>query len=124
MAVLPVVNQTGDPDLEWVSTGLMSLVNRLLQDHGIDVVAERPVLALAEAGGEMAAPLQKTEQATHLLESRLGFDDGIYRLEFTVRSLDGGGQRTGGHGARSGRIGGAAAWGRSIYRPTPPGSCR
>jgi DNA-binding winged helix-turn-helix (wHTH) protein/tetratricopeptide (TPR) repeat protein len=89
VAVLPVVNQTGDPDLGWVTTGLMSLVNRLLQDHGVDVVPERPVLALAEVGGEMAALLQKTEQATHLLESRLGLEDGIYRLEFTVRSLDG-----------------------------------
>ncbi|HSN51584.1 MAG TPA: winged helix-turn-helix domain-containing protein, partial [Woeseiaceae bacterium] len=89
VAVLPVVNDTGKPELEWVATGLMSLVNRLLQNHGIDVVAERPVLALVEAGGELAATLQQTERATHLLESKLGFEDGIYRLEFTVRGLDG-----------------------------------
>jgi DNA-binding winged helix-turn-helix (wHTH) protein/tetratricopeptide (TPR) repeat protein len=89
VAVLPVVNATGDPDLEWVTTGLMSLVNRLLQDHGVGVVAERRVLSLVEAGGELAATLAKTERATHLLESQLGFEDGIYRLEFSVRRFDG-----------------------------------
>ena len=89
VAVLPVVNDTGDADLDWVSTGLMSLVNRLLQNHGIDVVPERPVLSLAAVGGEIATTLRQTERATHLLEARLGRDDGIYRLEYSVNEIGG-----------------------------------
>jgi len=98
MAVLPVVNDTGNAELEWVSTGLMSLMNRLLQNHGIDVIAERPILALAERhpgaerdepGSEFMSTLRQTENATHTLDARLEYADGVYRLEYTVRLPDG-----------------------------------
>ena len=98
MAVLPVVNDTGNAELEWVATGLMSLMNRLLQNHGIDVIAERPILALAERypgperdepGSEFMSTLRQTENMTHTLDARLGYADGVYRLEYTVRHPDG-----------------------------------
>lgn len=98
VAVLPVANDTGDADLDWVGTGLMSLMNRLLEDRGIDVIAERPILALAErhpgpgqtqAGSDFMTTLRQTENVTHTLEARLGYGDGVYRLEYTVRDASG-----------------------------------
>ena len=47
LAVLPVENATGDEGMEWVSTGLMALMDRMLQDDGIDTVDPRQVTGLA-----------------------------------------------------------------------------
>lgn len=98
VAVLPVVNDTGDAELDWVTTGLMSLMNRLLEDRGVDVIAERPILALAErhagpgrteTGSEFMTTLHQTENVTHTVEARLGHGDGVYRLEYSVRGTTG-----------------------------------
>jgi len=93
VAVLPVDNATGDGGLEWTGTGLMSLLNRLLENHGIEVVSDRTVLALAgdRAATDLLAPgsgfrelLARTQGATHVLAARLEYVEGAYRLYYEL----------------------------------------
>jgi len=95
IAVLPIENATGDGGLDWVDTGLMSLLNRLLENHGIEVVGDRSVMGLAAgraaaeltaAGSEFPELLQKTQGATYVLAGRLEYVEGAYRLHYQLTS--------------------------------------
>ena len=93
LAVLPIENATGDSELDWVSTGLMALMNRMLQDGGIDVVSSREVSGLAgdssvteliAKGSEFRDKLAKTAAATHVIGAKLEDNNGLYRLTYTL----------------------------------------
>ena len=43
IAVLPVENATDNENMDWVSTGLMALMDRMLQDGGVDTVSSGQV---------------------------------------------------------------------------------
>jgi len=99
LAVLPVENATGDAELDWVRTGMMSLMNRMLEARGIPVVAERSVLDLAgdktfdeltRKEGEFYDALLRTAGHTHTLAAEIKFEQGLYRLNYTFA---GGGRR-------------------------------
>ena len=102
LAVLPVENATGDTELDWVRTGLMSLMGRMLEARGVTVVAERSVLDLAGdktldeltlKGGEFNDALAKTAGHTHTLAAEIEFDQGLYRLNYTFAGGNGRDQR-------------------------------
>jgi DNA-binding winged helix-turn-helix (wHTH) protein/tetratricopeptide (TPR) repeat protein len=102
LAVLPVENATGDGELDWVRTGMMSLMNRMLEARGIAVVAERSVLDLAgdktlaeltTRDGEFNIALLRTSGHTHTLAAKIEFDQGLYRLNYTFAGGDGRDQR-------------------------------
>jgi len=102
LAVLPVENATGNTELDWASTGLMALMNRMLEDGGVNVVGGRNVTELAAgrsleelvaADSEFRATLEKTTAATHLLAARLESEDGLYRLSYQVSDRTGRPQR-------------------------------
>ncbi len=93
LAVLPIENATGDSQLDWVTSGLLALMNRMLQDGGIDIVSSREVTALAgneslseliATGSEFREKLARTTAATHVLAARLEDNNGLYRLTYTL----------------------------------------
>lgn len=91
LAVLPVVNQTGDAELDWASTGFMALINRMLEERDINVVSNREISRLATAehhdtgsDSELRTTLQKTTGFTHLLAATLEKDGDIYQLSFEL----------------------------------------
>ena len=97
LAVLPVENATGDTDMEWVSTGLMALMSRMLQDGGIETVSSRDVAGLAgdaslaeliATGSEFREKLARTAAATHVIGARLEDNNGLYRLTYTLAGAD------------------------------------
>ncbi len=97
LAVLPVENATGDAEMEWVSTGLMALMSRMLQDGGIDTVSSREVSGLAgdapqgeliATGSEFREKLAKTAAATHVIGAKLEDNNGLYRLTYTLAGAD------------------------------------
>ena len=97
LAVLPVANETGDVELDWVRTGMMSLVNRMLEAKGVPVVGERGILDLAgdqtleqltRKDGDFADTLRKTSGHTHTLALEIRFEQGLYRLNYTFEGAD------------------------------------
>ncbi len=97
LAVLPVENRTGDDELDWVRTGMMSLMNRMLEAKGVNVVAERSIIELAadkpldelvSKNSEFAAALQRTTSNTHTLAANITFEQGLYRLNYTIAGGD------------------------------------
>jgi DNA-binding winged helix-turn-helix (wHTH) protein/tetratricopeptide (TPR) repeat protein len=97
LAVLPIENATGDPEMDWVSTGLMALMSRMLQDGGIDTVSSREVSGLAgdaplpeliATGSEFREKLMKTTAATHVIGAKLEDKNGLYRLTYTLAGAD------------------------------------
>ena len=92
LAVLPVENATGNDELDWVRTGMMSLMNRMLESRGIPVVAESRILDLAgdktldeltRKEGEFNNVLLRTSGHTHTLAAEFEFEQGLYRLNYT-----------------------------------------
>ena len=97
LAVLPIENATGDPDMDWVSTGLVALMTRMLQDGGIDTVSAREVAGLAgdaplaelvATGSEFRLKLARTAAATHVIAAKLEDNNGLYRLTYTLAGAD------------------------------------
>jgi len=97
LAVLPIENATGDADMDWVSTGLMALMSRMLQDGGIDTVSSRAVSGLAgdtplaeliATGSELRENLAQTAAATHVIAAKLEDRNGLYRLTYTLAGAD------------------------------------
>lgn len=93
IAVLPIDNATGEAELDWTRTGLMALMNRMLEDKDIAIVGSRSVTDLAgdqtieeliASDSEFRNTLEKTTAATHLIGARLEFDGGLYRLTWSV----------------------------------------
>jgi len=97
LAVLPVENATGNRELDWVRTGMMSLMNRMLEAKGILVVGERSIIDLAadrplgdltRKDGDFLATLGKTTGYTHTLAAEFRFEQGLYRLNYTFAGGD------------------------------------
>lgn len=93
LAVLPVENATGNDDMDWVSTGLMVLMNRMLEDAGVETVSANSVTSLVDnhalpellaTGSEFRKSLQDTTAATHFVGASLQQSDGLYRLTYTL----------------------------------------
>jgi DNA-binding winged helix-turn-helix (wHTH) protein/TolB-like protein len=95
VAVLPVVNETGEPDLAWTRLGLMSLVSELIgAAEGLDVVPDTDVVRLAaetEPGREslLVERLRRAYAATHVVALTLERSGGMLRLTFRLRDPDG-----------------------------------
>jgi len=97
IAVLPVVNETDDPDLQWTRLGLMSLASSLLGAADLAVVADADVVRIAAGAGATGeaddSPLyQRLRQAygaTHVLATRLEREAGLMRLGFTLTDSSG-----------------------------------
>ena len=92
LAVLPVANETGDTELDWIRTGMMSLTNRMLEAKGVGVVSEHSILGLAgdksleqmtRKDSSFLSALQKTTGHTHTLAAEVRFEQGLYRLIYT-----------------------------------------
>ncbi|MDJ0712246.1 MAG: tetratricopeptide repeat protein [Woeseiaceae bacterium] len=97
LAVLPVENATGDEELDWVRTGMMSLMNRMFEAKGVNVVSERSIIDLAadkpldelvSKNSEFAMALQKTTSNTHTLAATITFEQGLYRLNYSIAGGD------------------------------------
>ncbi|MEN7342500.1 MAG: tetratricopeptide repeat protein [Pseudomonadota bacterium] len=94
LAVLPIIDETGDSELQWVSLGLMGLGNQLLDAHGdIAKVSTDEVLrqvADSDIGAidpdELFASLSKTTKASHVMLTRLEDTAGSFRLTYRVFS--------------------------------------
>ena len=92
VAVLPMANETGDAELDWIRTGMMSLTNRMLEAKGVPVVAENrvrdlageaPLAQLTSKESNFLDALHKTTGHTHTLSAVLRFEQGLYRLVYT-----------------------------------------
>jgi DNA-binding winged helix-turn-helix (wHTH) protein/tetratricopeptide (TPR) repeat protein len=94
VAVLPIEDRTGDPDLAWARLGLMGLVSQMLRASGVDTVPARSVLALTEPGDADAADekLREVYGATHVAAATLARGGGLYRFTYVVTGPDGSGR--------------------------------
>ena len=87
VAVLPVVNQTGDDDLEWVRFGVLPLIDQALADDGVARVSSNNVLATlkrypdAVDAPAQARVLQLSSGADQVIAPILTADGVHYRLE-------------------------------------------
>lgn len=86
IAVLPLVDRTGEADLAWTHTGLMGLMASLFEQRGkIEVVSAQNVQAVAADKGEAGAAELKTLRralgATHFVASELRRVGPLYELE-------------------------------------------
>jgi len=92
LALLPVANHTGQPDLDWVELGLPSLVQRRLQRHPRLEVASVPavLMALQQAqltGMSVAAQvqgLQRLSGVRHVAQAQLACGSGGFRLQVSL----------------------------------------
>lgn len=98
IAVMPVVNATGDPEFAWATYGVMGLANDLLRaDRVVDVVPASSVVRYAEnnawterGGAENdTATLGRAFGATHVLVSELQKQAGSLRLSYALIGPDG-----------------------------------
>lgn len=96
VAVLPVDNRSGDVDTDWTRLGLMSLMQRMLEEGGVDVVSDRSVLgALGDEAVdeppdvEQSALLRQRTGAAQLLYTSLARDGGLFRLSAVLQHADG-----------------------------------
>jgi DNA-binding winged helix-turn-helix (wHTH) protein len=96
LAVLPVEDLTDDDNLAWVRLGLMSLLNRMLEDGGVALVPERSVLsAIADAklgspiDSALLARIRLRAGAGAVLNTTLDVRGGLYRLAAVMTHGDG-----------------------------------
>ncbi|MFV8819885.1 tetratricopeptide repeat protein [Haliea sp. E17] len=100
VAVLPLVDDTGNPELAWTRLGLMSLVsNQLSAEDRIAVVADGSVLGLAETldwRGDLAAErsaelvdkLREVYGADYLVAMQLRSEGAALRLNLSLLGPD------------------------------------
>ncbi|MCB1627825.1 MAG: tetratricopeptide repeat protein [Xanthomonadales bacterium] len=87
VAVLPVRNDTGQPELDWVGFGGLSLIDQALASAGVERVSSSTVLATLgrypEARGlpEQARILRLNTGAQRVLQARLSRQGEGYRLD-------------------------------------------
>lgn len=97
IAVLPVEDRTGDPDLAWSGLGLMSYANRLFAEGAAgDTVPARRVMAAAEelppdADAGHLQELRRSLGASHLIRAVLSREGDRLTLEYRVVHEKGGG---------------------------------
>ncbi|MBY6203544.1 tetratricopeptide repeat protein [Halomonas denitrificans] len=93
IAVLPVDNRTGDARLDWVELGVLPLLDRALEQGGVQRVQTSQVLSTlrrypdAEDPAAQARVLKLNTRADRVLVPQLELADGGYR--FSLRSADG-----------------------------------
>ncbi|MEL7024987.1 MAG: tetratricopeptide repeat protein [Pseudomonadota bacterium] len=103
LAIMPVQNQTGDPELDWVRYGMMDLANQLFVDNdAITVVASSDIAKFSENRGwagesdptslaDVRTRLARAYGATHILIAVLERNVGGLRLSYLL--LDANGRR-------------------------------
>jgi DNA-binding winged helix-turn-helix (wHTH) protein/tetratricopeptide (TPR) repeat protein len=96
IALLPFENRTGEPDLDWVELGLLSLVQKALSNHRRLEVATIPsVLAALRTVPADATLPERAEALGRLLGSRhvaqvvVTGSEGAYQLEATLSGVNG-----------------------------------
>lgn len=101
VAVLPIDNETGDAELDWVKFGLMGLANDLFIDAtDLKIVSASDVVRFTESTNrdgqqqDQSATddlelLRRSYGATHILLSRLEKNVGGLRLSYTLVGPDG-----------------------------------
>lgn len=101
LAVLPVQNQTGDSDLEWISLGLMSYAGNLLgADPQLSLVPDGSVVNLVDSfdwdGSDEAAifpdlldRLDKVYGASHILTMQLEEEGKLLRMNYQLQDRSG-----------------------------------
>lgn len=105
VAVLPLVDATGDADLAWARLGLMSYASNLLgADGSLPVVPEGSVIGLVDHFGwtgdlqdpdnaRLIGKLRQAYGASHLLALRLAREGRALRMNFGLLGPDGALQR-------------------------------
>ena len=92
IAVLPVQNQTGDAQLDWVELGVLPLIDKALEGGGVQRVSTGQVLSTlrrypeAQDAEAQARVLKLNSRVDRVVVPRLYVSDGGFRLE--VRSVD------------------------------------
>ncbi len=96
VAVLPVTNHTGDAELDWARVGIMSLLARMLEEQGVRVAEERPVLATigsnpldAPPDADLVQRLRQRADADSVLYTVLDRRNGLDRIEAVLTGPDG-----------------------------------
>ena len=101
LAVLPVQNDTDDPELAWTPLGLMSFTSSLLGAEGeIAVVPDGSVVSLADsfnwngsleddASADFIERLRRGYGATHIVEMQLLRDGRTLRMNYVLLDADG-----------------------------------
>jgi DNA-binding winged helix-turn-helix (wHTH) protein/tetratricopeptide (TPR) repeat protein len=101
VAVLPLVDVTGDPGMGWARLGLMSYASSLMgADGSLPVVAEGSVIGLVDylgwtgnleepANDKLIARLREAYGASHLLAMRLEKEGPALRMNFGLLGPDG-----------------------------------
>lgn len=94
VAVLPVVNDTEDPDLAWARLGLMSFASDLIANSNqLSVVSDAQIVRLADDMGDddalMAERLRRGFGATHILRLELVSGGGGLRMNYTLSGTNG-----------------------------------
>lgn len=90
VAVLPVQNETGNAELEWVSYGVLPLIDRTLEDAGVSRVSSGTVLATLRRYPNETDPeaqarvLQLSTGADQVLVPRLSTSESGYRLSISA----------------------------------------
>ena len=105
LAVLPLTDDSGDPELAWTRLGLMSYAGELLgQDGSLPIVPEGSVIGLVDhfpwsgrledpENAELVDRLRQVYGASHLLAMRLEPDGNALRMNFELLGPDGSLQR-------------------------------
>ena len=92
VAVLPVVDRTGEADARWLSQGLMGLMAGLIgQPAAVEAVPAADVAAVANEGddAQRLAVLARATGATHVLAGELTKVGTVYRLDVRLLGADG-----------------------------------
>jgi tetratricopeptide (TPR) repeat protein len=96
VALLPFENRTGQPDLDWVELGLLSLVQKaLVAGRRLEVASIPSVLAALRTVSAGATSGQRTEAlgrllgSTHVVQVVVTGSEGAYQLEATVADASG-----------------------------------
>jgi DNA-binding winged helix-turn-helix (wHTH) protein/tetratricopeptide (TPR) repeat protein len=105
VAVLPLLDVTGDPEMAWTRLGLMSYASSLMgADGSLPVVSEGSVIGLVDhlrwtgaledpANAKLIAKLREAYGASHLLAMRLEREGRALRMNFGLLGPDGAVQR-------------------------------
>jgi len=101
IAVLPLVDATEDPELAWISLGLMSYVSRMIETDGsLAVVPEGNVVGLTSnlgwsgdrtepASEDLFSKLRQVYGASHMLLMQLENDGSALRMNYSMAGPDG-----------------------------------
>ncbi len=101
VAVLPLIDRTGDNKLSWTRLGLMSYVSNLFESDGkLRVVADVRVITLADtlhwpdgsddlARSRLVERLRDVYGATHILAMKLSPEGAALRMDYELVDLGG-----------------------------------